>query len=122
MNNNDLIISGVHLDLTEALKATVKEKAERLFKHEESIIRLRVELEYNQNRTREEEFIAKGHIEINGSPLIVSVASDDLYKSIDQVMDKLDRKLRRRSRLSKVKRKDTHSVEIPADLPKVPAS
>jgi len=119
MNNHDIIISGVHLDLTEALKSTVTEKAEKLFKHEESIIRLRVELEYNQNRTHEEEFTAKGHIEINGPAIVVSVASDDLYKSIDQLVNKLDRKLRRRSRLSKVKRKDKHEVDIPAELPRM---
>lgn len=121
MNNSELIISGVHLNLTEALKNTVEEKTEKLFKHEERIIRLRVELEYNQNKTKEGEFIAKGHIEINGPPLIVSVATDDLYKSIDLLVNKLDRKLRRRARLSKVKRKNAHEVEIPADLPKVHA-
>jgi len=121
MNDSELIISGVHMDLTESLKETVAEKAEKLFKHEEKIIRLRIELEYNQNKTHAEEFIAKGHIEINGPPLIVSVASEDMHKSIDQLVDKLDRKLRRRSRMRKVKRKQTGEVEIPAELPKVGA-
>jgi len=119
MTNQELIISGVHLDLTESLKETVAEKAEKLFNHEDHIIRVRIELEYNQNKTHAEEFIAKGHIEINGPALIVSVATDDMHKSIDQLMDKLDRKLRRRSRLSRVKRKQTAEVEIPAELPKV---
>ena len=119
MTNQELIISGVHLDLTESLKETVAEKAEKLFNHEDHIIRGRIELEYNQNKTHAEEFIAKGHIEINGPALIVSVATDDMHKSIDQLMDKLDRKLRRRSRLSRVKRKQTAEVEIPAELPKV---
>ena len=53
--------------------------------------------------------------------MIVSVASDDLYKSIDILVDKLDRKLRRHSRLERVKRKQPHEVDIPADLPKVAA-
>lgn len=108
------------MELTEALKDSVREKAERLFNHENRIIRLRVELEYNDNKGRgkEKEFIAKGHIEINGAPMIVSVASNDLYKSIDQMVDKLDRKIRRRSRLLKVKRHQTHPVDIPAVLPK----
>ncbi len=124
MNNKEVIISGLHMELTEALKTLVHEKADKLFQHEERIIRLRVELEYNQNKGngKAEEFIAKGHIEINGAPMIVSVASDDLYKSVDQMIDKLDRKLRRRSRLNRVKRKHPHGVEIPADLPKVNAA
>jgi putative sigma-54 modulation protein len=35
------------------------------------------------------------------------------------MVNKLDRMLRRKHRLNKVKRKDTHNVEIPADIPKV---
>lgn len=119
MNTKEVIISGVHLDLTDALKNIVQEKAEKLFTHEERIIRLRVELETNGHKGNQEEFIAKGHIEINGPPMVVSDKSDDLYKSIDGMVNKLDRKLRRRSRLYKVKRKDTHDVDIPAMLPKV---
>ena len=40
-----VIISGLHMDLTDALKSTVLEKTEKLFKHEERIIRVRVDLE-----------------------------------------------------------------------------
>ncbi len=121
MNNHEIIISGVHMDLTESIKRIVHEKAERLFAHEERIIRLRVELEdmVNKGDGKKQEFVAKGHIEINGPPMIVSVATDDLYKSIDQMVSKLDRKLRRRSRLHKVKRKQTHAIDFPAHLPKV---
>lgn len=121
MNNHEIIISGVHLDLTESLKRMVNEKAQRLFNHEDRIIRLRVELEnmVNKGDGKRQEFIAKGHIEIHGPPMVVSAASDDLYKSIDQMVNKLDRKLRRRSRLHKVKRKQTHAIEFPANLPKV---
>jgi len=119
MNTKEVIISGVHLDLTDALKRVVREKAEKLFNHEERIIRLRVELETNGHKGNQDEFIAKGHIEINGPPMVVSAKSDDLYKSIDGMINKLDRKLRRRSRLFKVKRKHKHGVEIPAELPKV---
>lgn len=117
-NNNDIIISGNHLDLTDALKQAVYDKMDKLFRHESHIIRLRVELEYNQNISHQKEFIAKGHIEINGPTIVVSVESEDLYKSIDLLSTKLDRQLRRRSRLRKVKRKDTHDVEIPASIPK----
>ena len=37
--NNNMIISGLHLDLTVALKNIVNEKMEKIFKHEEKIIR-----------------------------------------------------------------------------------
>ena len=117
--HHPIIISGVHLELTEALKAKVNEKMSKLFAHEMAIIRIRVELEYNAHRnTNENEFIAKGHIEIHGPPMVASVASNDLYQSIDKLTIKLDRMLRRRSRLERVKRKHPHQVEIPAELPK----
>ncbi len=119
-NNHDLIITGIHMDLTEAIKQSVTEKVERLFRHEERIIRVKVELEcvYGKGGS-EHEFIAKGHIDINGPSMNVSVADPDCYKSVDLLVDKLDRMLRRRSRLQRVKRKDKHEVDIPASLPKV---
>ena len=118
MPNPDVIITGRHIDLTDALKNIVNEKAVKLFNHDEHIIRLRVELEYNQNVTNLKEFIAKGHIERRGPGLNVTAETEDLYKSVDLMVNKLDRMLRRKHRLSKVKRKDTHNVEIPADIPK----
>src|SRR5262245_27153337 len=63
-NNNDLIVSGIHLDLTPSLKTFVREKAERLFRHEERIIRMRVELECDRNPAVGVQFKAKGHITI----------------------------------------------------------
>ena len=118
INSDALIISGVHLDLTDALKNTVVEKVEKLFRHENAIIRIRVELEFNPNNSKENEYTAKGHIELNGPPKVVAVASEDLYKSIDLLMEKLDRMLRRRSRLRISKRNHPHEVDIPSKLPK----
>ena len=81
-------------------------------------LRIRVELEFNSTVTKQDQFIAKGHIEIYGKPMVVSEASDDIYKSIDLAVTKLDRMLRRRSRLKKVKRKHPHEIDIPAEIPK----
>jgi len=121
-NNHDIILSGVHMDLTGKLKLKVREKAEKLFSHESRIVRIRFELEHNSNNSNNGEYIAKGHIEIYGSPMVATVASDDIYKSIDELVNKLQRMLRRRSRLKRVKRRHPHDIEIPADLPKVEPS
>lgn len=119
-NTHDLIITGIHMDLTESLKQLVREKVEKLFRHEERIIRVKVELEYEAGKGGSEHlFIAKGHVVMNGPLLNVSVDDRDCHKAIDLLVGKLDRMLRRKSRLKKVKRKDTHAVDIPADLPKV---
>ena len=117
-NNHEVIVSGIHLELTPSLKFYVTEKVERLWRHEERIVRIRVELEYDGKNDVVHPFVAKGHIVIHGPDMNCSVATDDCYKSIDLLVDRLDRMLRRRARLYKVKRKHPHAVELDAPLPK----
>ncbi|MBR4597759.1 MAG: ribosome-associated translation inhibitor RaiA [Opitutales bacterium] len=117
MNNNEIIISGQNLELTDALKQEVYSKMEKLFKHQEKIIRLRIDLEYSPNRNHEDEFIAKGRIEIEGPDMVISIASGDMYKSISELADKLDRKIRRARRLVKVKTKKVKNVDISNNIP-----
>ncbi len=103
---NNLILSGVHFELKDGHKSLVSEKMEKVFKHEEKIIRARIELEHaSQSASHENEFVAKGHLELKGSTITISTASDNINKSIDDLVEKLDRGLRRRSRLRRVKRK-----------------
>ena len=105
MDESKIIITGMHFSLTEAIKGVVKEKMNKIFNHEPDIVRLRVDLTQDTTRKDSGEFIAKGHIEIKGPDLVVSVYSDNLYKAVDVLVDKLIRKIRRRSRLLRVKRK-----------------
>jgi putative sigma-54 modulation protein len=93
MSEQEVIISGVHVDLTESLKAIVHEKARKLFNHDSKIIRVRVTLEMSKNRAHQDEFVAHGHIEIGGPDIEARAATEDLYKSIDLMVDKLDRQL-----------------------------
>ena len=116
---NDVIISGNNVELTSAMRDAVNSKMSKLFEHEASIIRIRVELIFDPTRSPLEQQIARALIEIRGNDMVISVTSDDMYKSIDILEDKLDRKLRRRHRMEKVRRKQTHEVDIPANLPKV---
>ena len=117
-NSPELIVSGIHLDLTPSLKDFVREKVERLFRHEERIVRVRVELECSREEigTR---FKAKGHIELRGPDINAMVEADECQKAVDFLVDKLNRMLRRRARYFKVRRKHTHPVELAAAIPKV---
>jgi putative sigma-54 modulation protein len=117
-NDHDIIVSGIHLDLTPSLKTFVHEKAERLFRHEERIIRLRVELECDRKMASGMRFIAKGHVEIQGPDMNATVDSEDCHKAISQLVDKLDRMLQRRHQLLRVKHNHPHPVELDAPLPK----
>jgi putative sigma-54 modulation protein len=91
-----VIVRGIHLDLTPALRAAAADKAERLLRHEEHIVRLRLDLEADQTHGVTARYIAKGRVEIRGPDLIASVSSEDAYKSLDLLIDKLDELLRRR--------------------------
>lgn len=114
--SNDLIVSGIHLDLTPSLKNFVAEKTDRLFRHEERIVRIRVELECDPRQAVSHRFTAKGHIAIHGPDLNAAVAADECHKAVAMLTDKLDRMLRRRSRLLKVKRNHPQAAEIAVDL------
>ena len=113
-----LIVRGIHLDLTDALRVAAAEKTARLLRHNDHIIRLRVDLELDKTHEVGAQFIAKGHIEIAGPDLLASVTSDDCYKSLDLLVDKLDGLLRRRHGLQKDKRNHPHPIDIDTPLPK----
>lgn len=116
MNNNnhpnDVIVSGIHLELTPSLKQFVVDKTARLFRHEERIVRLRVELECDPKQAVDKRFTAKGHIIIHGPDMNATESSDECHKAVALLVDKLDRMLRRRSRYFKVQRKQVHAIEI----------
>jgi putative sigma-54 modulation protein len=103
-NNHELIVSGIHLDLTPSLKMFVKEKADRLFRHEDRIVRIRVELEFDGKEAVATRFKAKGHITINGPDMNAVVQADECHKAVALLVDKLDRMLGKRHHLKKVRR------------------
>lgn len=91
-----LLLRGVHLRLTHALRDYAARKAARLLRHNARIIRVRFDLEHDATAAVGRQFVAKGHIEIGGPDLLASVAADDLYKAIGLMVDKLTRLLHRR--------------------------
>ncbi|MDB6128685.1 MAG: sigma 54 modulation protein/ribosomal protein [Verrucomicrobia bacterium] len=118
-NNNELIVSGIHLELTPSLKNFVREKAQRLFRHEERIVRIRVELECDSKQDVDTRFKAKGHIQIHGPDINAIVEADECHKALSLLVDKLDRMLAKRHHLQKEKRNHPRAVEfLGVDLPK----
>ena len=111
---NNLILSGLHLNLTDSLKNIVSEKMEKIFKHEEKIIRARIELEHDsKSSSHEKEFVAKGHLELKGKSITLSAISENIYKAVDELVEKLDRGLRRRSRMRPATRKQNNINDLP---------
>ena len=100
-----IIISGIRLDLTEALKQAVATKVGKLLRHEPRIVRVRVYLEEDTSRAVESRFVAKGHIEIGGPDIIAEATATNGYKSIDELVSRLDRGLRKRATALESRRK-----------------
>jgi putative sigma-54 modulation protein len=91
-----LILRGIHLGLTDAMKGLLAAKAGRLLRHEPRILRVRIDLD-RSSTTRPRRHTAKGHIEIKGPDLRATVTTDNAYEAISLLIDKLDRLLRKRS-------------------------
>ena len=101
-----ILVRGIHLALTPALRTAVFEKCARLLRHDDHLVRIRIDLEHDQTKHDHSRFIAKGRIEISGPDLIAAFESDDAYKSLDLLIDRLDRMLRERSRSRADRRND----------------
>lgn len=95
--NNDpkLILRGHNVEIDPSFNEMIHAKAERLFRHEPGIIRLRIDVERDLGRGGL--FTAKGLMELAGPDRTATVATHSAHKSVNLLVDKLDRMLRRRS-------------------------
>jgi putative sigma-54 modulation protein len=114
-----LIISGIHLHLTDAIKMHVRDKATKLIRHEPRIDRIRIDLEYHETKSHHGQFTVKGLVEISGPDIIASANGDDAYASIDKLISELDRGLRKRATDRLKNRNHPHGIDLEADLPKI---
>lgn len=112
-----ILVRGIHLTLTPALRTAAIEKASRLLRHDDRLVRIRIDLENDHTKHEHARFIAKGRIEISGPDLIAAVESDGAYKSLDMLIDRLDRMLRERSRSRADRRNDSAGTADFGDQP-----
>jgi Ribosome-associated protein Y (PSrp-1) len=103
-----LILRGVRVELSESDKNLIARKAARLARHEPEILRIRIDVERTGHPHRFD-FVAKGHLELPGPDLSASVTTDEPLKSVDLLIAKLDRMLRKRATAASVRR-NTHTI------------
>jgi putative sigma-54 modulation protein len=97
----------------------VQEKMERLFRHEAHIVRIRVELECDRKHDHAHKFVAKAQVEIRGPNINCTAESEEMHKSVDLLIDKVDHVLHKRHGQHKEKRNHPRSIEFAdVDLPK----
>ena len=73
MTSAPIVVTGVHMDLTDALKETVRTKVERLLRHNPRIIRVHVELVHTRCSDHSREFGAQIRLEIPGPDIATPV-------------------------------------------------
>lgn len=111
-----LELRGIHVDLTEAMKAALVARAERLFRHEPRIIRVRIEVGSDHKRSPHR-FVAKGYVDLPGPNLAASVSCEDAYAAMSLLIDKLDRMLRKRATAHlRTRHKDDIRIHRPAPI------
>lgn len=90
-----IITNGRNIELTDAIKSHVEEKFERLEHHYDFIKEIHVFLSVDKNPRIKENQHAEATVHVNRGVVRVEEASENMYASIDQLVDKVDRVLRR---------------------------
>lgn len=85
-----IILSGHHIDITDALRDYVNAKMDRLERHFDSVTDIHVVLGVEKLRQK-----AEATLHLSGNKLFAETTDEDMYAAIDALVDKLDRQLKK---------------------------
>jgi putative sigma-54 modulation protein len=91
----NLTISGHHLEVTPALRGYVTTKLERISRHFDQVVDIKVLLTVDNLREKDLRQKAECNIHVKGKDLFAESAHADLYAAVDDLADKLDRQVLR---------------------------
>ena len=81
-------ITGHHVEVTEALKAYVEEKINKIKRHFDNVVDVHVILTVEKLEQK-----AEATVQISGAKLFADDVQEDMYVAIDNMVDKLDRQI-----------------------------
>lgn len=84
------ILSGHHVEITDALRQYVNAKMERLERHFDNVTDIHVVLSVEKLRQK-----AEATLLLSGSKLFADATDEDMYAAIDALADKLDRQVKK---------------------------
>ena len=87
----NLTISGHHLEITPALRGYVMSKLERITRHFDQVVDMKVILSVEKQKEKGRRQRAECNVYVKGSDLFAESAHFDLYAAINELIDKLDR-------------------------------
>lgn len=88
-------VNGRNIEITDAIKAYVKEKAGKVVGHYEQIDSIDAVLSVIKNPSVTESHIAEVICKIGGETITVEEKAESMYASIDLVCDKLERQVKK---------------------------
>jgi len=83
-----LNITGHHVDVSDALRAYVTEKFDKLKRHFDHMTNVHVVLEVEKLNQK-----AEAVLHMSGAEIFANCTKDDMYAAIDGLTDKLDRQI-----------------------------
>lgn len=89
----NLTISGQHLEVTPAMRSYVTTKLDRVIRHFDQVVDVKVRLTVDNQKEKERRQRAECNIHVKGSDLFAESAHEDLYAAVDNLVDKLDRQV-----------------------------
>jgi putative sigma-54 modulation protein len=89
----NLTISGHHLEVTPAMRSYVASKLDRITRHFDQVVDVKVLLSVEKLKEKERRQRAECNIHVKGSDFFAECANQDLYAAVDELLDKLDRKV-----------------------------
>ena len=89
----NLTISGHHLEVTPALRSYVTTKLDRIIRHFDQVVDVKVLLTIENLKEKERRQRAECSIRVKGSDMFAESAHADLYAAVDELVDKLDRQV-----------------------------
>ena len=89
----NLTISGHHLEVTPALRSYVTGKLDRITRHFDQVVDVKVLLTVENQKEKDRRQRAECNIHVRGNDLFAESAHEDLYAAVDELVDKLDRQV-----------------------------
>ena len=89
----NLTISGHHLEITPALRSYVTNKLDRITRHFDQVVDVKVLMTVEKQKEKERRQRAECTIRVKGNDLFAESAHEDLYAAVDELVDKLDRQV-----------------------------
>jgi putative sigma-54 modulation protein len=91
----NLTISGHHLEVTPALRGYVTTKLDRITRHFDQVVDVKVLLTVDNMKEKEKRQKAECNVHVKGRDLFAESSHADLYAAVDELTDKLDRQVGR---------------------------